>query len=96
MTSINAYTLFMVSLVLFLGGTLFYGDVPAEKLVELAHSAESLQNPAFNHALRESFSDGDITYYDYFNLSAMANRLEIEAKQVRAETILNKITNTAK
>lgn len=96
MTLMRLYILFLVSLVLSLGGTLFYDDISAEQLEELVNVAESLQHPVFNHALHESLSDGHITHYEFYNLNVMANRLEIEMKKTHAEIILNKIAGASK
>lgn len=95
MTLSRLDTLFIVSCIFSGAGAIFYGNVPPERWEELAHRAESLQNPAFNHALRASLSDGVITHYEFFNLNKMANRLEIEMKQARAESLLNNIADAS-
>ncbi|WP_047708277.1 hypothetical protein [Plesiomonas sp. ZOR0011] len=98
MTLSRLYILFVVSLVGYGAAVLFYDEASVEHLEELAHSADSLKNPAFNQALRDSFSDGDgkVTNFEYFKLSAMAYRLESEMKKEQAETTLNKIVDTEK
>lgn len=96
MTLSRLYILFVVSLVCYGAAVLFYDEASVEHLEELAHSADSLKNPAFNQALRDSFSDGKITNFEYFKLSSMAYRLESEMKKEQAETTLNKIADTEK
>lgn len=90
------YVLFCISLVCYGVSFIFYDRASADDLTELAKSADSLKSPAFNHALRDSLSDGKITNFEFYKLSAMADRIQIEMQKEQAEMKLNKIADTSK
>lgn len=92
----SLYVLLCISIVCYGVSFIFYDRASADDLTELAKRADSLKNPAFNQALRDSFSVGKITNFEYFKLCSMAYRLESKMGKEQAETTLNKIDDTKK